>query len=735
MQAEFFTRQLCKHGITACYGVPDSLLKSFCAYVTDEFPPERHTITANEGNAVGMACGHYLATGRPALVYMQNSGLGNCVNPLLSLMDEAVYSIPVLLLIGWRGEPSTKDEPQHAAQGRLTLPLLETMGIEYAVLSDAANTAAEQTARAAAYMSLHKKPYALVARKGVFDSYTLKNKRTSTATLSREQAVCAVASALDAGDTVISTTGQISRELYELRTRSGASHQSDFLTVGGMGHASSIALGVAQNRPERRVICLDGDGAFLMHMGAVPIIGNSGLSNFRHIIFNNAAHDSVGGQATIANHLDFRKIARASGYRSFLKVDSEAELAAAMPDFLSTPGPAMLEITVRTGARPDLGRPAEKPTENKKIFMQFMEEGQAHVHPGSFQLLPELIQNNKWQKILLFSTERRLAERREEISAISAMCELCTYTRISPNPTAEDVLQALRQIQGSFDAILALGGGSCIDFAKLYRAATDNGTDIRTFFQSPFPLVRNTPLVAVPTTAGTGSEATRFAVVYLDGEKYSLDDAAVMPDYALVDSELMAAAPQYLKASCGMDAFAQAIEGYWANGASAESDSYAMEAITLCRDYLTGFVSSDSAECAAAMAKASYLAGKSISIARTTAAHALSYKITQRHGVPHGHAVALSLPGLAELHALRAEENSPLQQKMQWICSTLGCRPQELRGWFYKLYEDIRLPYLPAELGIESVASIVSGVNTERLSNNPLPLTAEQMIAVFPAEA
>lgn len=731
MKADFFITALRQQGIDSYYGVPDSLLKSICAYITDHTDANHHIIAANEGNAVGLACGHYLATARPAMVYMQNSGQGNCVNPLLSLMDDEVYSIPVLLLIGWRGEPGVKDEPQHIKQGKLTLPLLETMNIAYSVLSADETEAGEQIRAACTYMQQHSKPYALIARKNTFESYTLRNKRPNRAQMSREEAICTVASMLAEDDIVISTTGQISRELYEYRERSTHSHQADFLTVGAMGHTSSIAMGVALSRPERRVICMDGDGAMLMHMGAIGTIGNAGLSNLRHIVFNNAAHDSVGGQPTAAGTLDISKLAQACGYGHCYRADTPKELKHILPQFLACSGTSLLEITVACGSRSDLGRPKEKPIENKVAFMHFTEEGKGYVYPGACGELSGLITAREWKKVLLFCTERCRNELKKQLSAELQNCDVTTYSAITPNPTTQDVTKAINSLREKADVIIAIGGGSVIDFAKLYRAASDNGIDIEQYFKAPTPLIRTTPLVAIPTTAGTGSEATRFAVVYINGEKYSLDAAAVMPDYALVDSQLMAHAPAYLKASCGMDALCQAIEGYWAHGATPESDIFAQKAIELCRNSLVDFVNTDDNDAAAAMAKASYLAGKCISITRTTAAHALSYKITQQYGIPHGHAVALSLPGLAELHYNNSEVNSHLHDKMLKLAELLGIKNGEFRAWFAELYRNIGLTYSTGELHIAPLQEIAGAVNTERLANNPLPLTTTQLQQVF----
>lgn len=731
MKAQQFVQCLKSNGIDSYYGVPDSLLKSICAYIADNADSQHNIITANEGSAIGLACGHYLATGRPALVYMQNSGQGNVVNPLLSLMDEDVYSIPVLLLIGWRGEPGIPDEPQHVKQGKVTIDLLETMGVAHAVISDNDDEALAQINEACAYMKRMKRPYALVARKKTFEAYSLQNKRVSNAEMSREQAICTVAAALQPDDIVVSTTGQISRELYEFRTACNSSHQSDFLTVGAMGHSSSIAMGVALKKKERRVVCMDGDGAFLMHMGAAAIVGNAGLTNMRHVIFNNAAHDSVGSQPTVADKLDFAGIVKSCGYTGYYKADTEKELKEILPVFLETPGTTLLEVSVRCGSRADLGRPKERPWENKESFMRFVEEPKSIVAPGAAKQLAQFVANKGWKRLLVFSTNRRLQAMPHIISELEEKCAVKYYTAISPNPSASEIDKAVSECGDAVDAIVAIGGGSVIDFAKAYRVCRDNEVAVEEYFNSRPPLIRNTPLVAIPTTAGTGSEATRFAVVYVHNEKCSLDSSAVIPDYAIVDSELMRDAPAYLKASCGMDAMAQCLEGYWAKNATAESDAYALEALQLCRDNLEHYVNTAETVYADNMALAANLAGKCINISRTTAAHALSYKITQLYGLPHGHAVALSLPGLAAHHATVAEQGTVLHEKMQKLASLLSIETGEWESWFHSLYARIGLSHDLQELGITSTVEIVNGVNTERLSNNPVSLSVENLQAII----
>lgn len=350
-------------------------MSGISAYITDHVPAGRHQVAANEGNAVALAAGHYLAAGRPGLVYMQNSGLGNAINPLVSLADPMVYSIPALLLIGWRGEPEVPDEPQHLKQGLVTLPLLETLGLEYAILPFFNAEAKEALARAAEHMRKKSEPFVLVAGKGTFNPYKGEEGKESPYAMSREEALRKILPGLGAEDVIVSTTGKLSREIYEYREEKGEGHGRDFLNVGSMGHASQVALGIALDRPERRVFCFDGDGAVIMHMGALAINAGSGAENFRHLVFNNSAHDSVGGQATAGFQVDFPQVARACGYQQALRADTAGQLEAALDKIKSEEGPALLEIRVRKGARKDLGRPKTTPEDNKTAFMKYLQAG------------------------------------------------------------------------------------------------------------------------------------------------------------------------------------------------------------------------------------------------------------------------------------------------------------------------------------------------------------------------
>ena len=351
-------------------GVPDSLLKDICAYITDNTSPERHIIAANEGNAVGLAAGYHLATGKIPVVYMQNSGLGNAVNPLLSLVDEAVYKIPLLLMIGWRGEPGIKDEPQHIKQGAVTLNLLEAMQIPYLVLSAEQNTADREVKNAFKHIKDTNKAFAIVIRKGTFEPYKIKQKIESDYNLGREEILEILLKHLKNDELIVSTTGKTSREVFELREKLEQGHDRDFLTVGSMGHASQIALGIALAKPARRVVCLDGDAAALMHLGGMAIIGAQAPGNYLHIIINNGAHESVGGQPTVAFNVDFPAIAKANNYKFAASVSTKDALIDTLNSLRDNHYPALIEIKVKTGARKDLGRPTIKPVDNKANFMK-----------------------------------------------------------------------------------------------------------------------------------------------------------------------------------------------------------------------------------------------------------------------------------------------------------------------------------------------------------------------------
>ena len=355
-------------------GVPDSQLKALCNYLMDRYgsDPAHHIIAANEGNAAALAAGYHLATGKVPVVYLQNSGLGNIINPAASLLNEKVYGIPCLFIVGWRGEPGVHDEPQHVFQGEITLPLLENLDIPAFVIGK--TTTEEQVkAKLDEYRALlaQGRQAAFVVRKGALE-YSGKTVYGNAHPMSREEAIGQVLAAAG-DDPVVSTTGKASREVYELREGRGQGHGRDFLTVGSMGHSSSIALGIALQKPHRRVWCLDGDGAALMHLGAMALIGASRPANLVHVVLNNEAHESVGGLPTVAGLLDLPAIARACGYPGAVSVNSRSELERALAAAKEAKQLTLIEVKCALGARDDLGRPTTTPQENKAAFMAALE--------------------------------------------------------------------------------------------------------------------------------------------------------------------------------------------------------------------------------------------------------------------------------------------------------------------------------------------------------------------------
>jgi phosphonopyruvate decarboxylase len=367
--------QLRSLGIDLFTGVPDSLLKHFCAYVMDELPRENHILAANEGNAVAIAMGHFLRTRRPALVYLQNSGFGNTVNPLVSLADPDVYGIPMVLLVGWRGQPGVPDEPQHRKQGRVMTVLLDALEIPWSVLPKDPQEAARTLEEAVDDATAGSRPRVVLVERDTFAPHEGDGARHGPTgrgrhdIVSREEALVALVDAVGDEAIFVSTTGMLSRELFEYRERRGGSGDRDFLTVGGMGHCSSIALGIATRERDREVWCLDGDGALLMHLGSLGVIADHAPPTFFHVVFNNGVHDSVGGQPTSVHVVDVPRVAEALGYTRAQRERDPSAVASAVDRMRAAGGPTLLELEVLPGNRPDIGRPTRTPAEGRDAFM------------------------------------------------------------------------------------------------------------------------------------------------------------------------------------------------------------------------------------------------------------------------------------------------------------------------------------------------------------------------------
>jgi len=354
-------------------GVPDSLLKNFCNYLINVYgtEPKHHIIAANEGNAVAIASGYYLATGKIPVVYLQNSGQGNIINPITSLMNDKIYGIPCIFVIGWRGEPGCPDEPQHQFQGEITLALLEILGISYCVIDNGIDKQ-QLSQKMVDYKTLLKKgkQVAFIIRNGALQ-YDSKVKYANSYSFCREEIIKHIVKTTR-NDVIISTTGKTSRELFEIRENIDKNHANDFLTVGSMGHSSSVALGIALQKPNEKIWIIDGDGALLMHMGAMALIGAIAPNNLVHILINNNAHESVGGMPTVADKIDFVKIASACGYEKSICVKTLEEFNEALISAKQDKCLCFIEIKCAIGARDNLGRPTATPEENKLELMKHL---------------------------------------------------------------------------------------------------------------------------------------------------------------------------------------------------------------------------------------------------------------------------------------------------------------------------------------------------------------------------
>ncbi len=352
-------------------GVPDSQLKALCDYLMDRYgiDSKHHVIAANEGNCTALAAGYHLATGKVPVVYMQNSGEGNIINPVASLLNDKVYAIPCVFIVGWRGEPGVHDEPQHIYQGEVTVKLLEDMDIRNFIIGKD-TTEAELASVMEDYKKIlaEGKQVAFVVRKGALE-FDGKVKYSNNNTMVREEIIRKITEATGE-DAIVSTTGKASRELFEIREANGQSHGYDFLTVGSMGHSSSIALGIALQKPEKKVWIVDGDGAVLMHMGSMALLGANAPKNVVHIVINNGAHETVGGMPTVAEKIDLVKIAEGCRYDKAVCVDSFEALEKALNRAKTFEGLSFIEVKCSIGARADLGRPTTTARENKEAFMK-----------------------------------------------------------------------------------------------------------------------------------------------------------------------------------------------------------------------------------------------------------------------------------------------------------------------------------------------------------------------------
>lgn len=373
ISCEDFFEVLKKQGITFFTGIPDSTFKDWMSFLADNDKKKLENLVAcNECEAIALAAGYHLATNKIGVVYMQNSGLGKTVNPLTSICDPEIYAIPILLLIGWRGEPGEIDAAQHKKMGKITLPLLELLQIPYSILEPDLNKVETELKNAYSHFTKIKGPYAFIIKKNLFKKYETKKKIINEFELTRKRAINLIMENLNNDEIIVSNTGYISRELFEYRESRKKDHYKSFYNIGGMGCASSISLSIALHKPNKKVLVFDGDGSILMQMGALSTIGKSSPSNLIHIIFDNNAHESTGGQPTNSESVDFIEIALGCSYKSAILITTSERLISTIKSLSKMEGPILLLVKINLTLNTDLKRPNKKPTEYKKDLMNYL---------------------------------------------------------------------------------------------------------------------------------------------------------------------------------------------------------------------------------------------------------------------------------------------------------------------------------------------------------------------------
>lgn len=345
-------------------GVPDSVLKN----LTYKFK-KNHISVNNEGTAVSLAAGYYLATGKLPCVYMQNSGLGNAINPLISITNKNIYSIPSILIIGWRGSPNSKDEPQHQVMGKKTKQILKLLGIKYFVARNKKDL--EKFEKMIEYSRSKLTSIACLIERS-----SIKNKKSKTQKkiinkykVYRYNFIKELVDLIKIKSNVISSTGFISRELDHILSKKKYLNIKPFYMVGGMGHSASLTLGVSL-KSKKQNICLDGDGALLMHLGSLGIVKKYGKKNFKYILLRNDTHESVGCQPTNSTHINYKILSKSFGFRKYLLITKELDFKNVVKKLINSPGPSFLEVRIKNGSISNLGRPKNLKFVKKKFMLK-----------------------------------------------------------------------------------------------------------------------------------------------------------------------------------------------------------------------------------------------------------------------------------------------------------------------------------------------------------------------------
>ena len=736
INTEDFYRFLVRNHIDFFTGVPDSLLESICHCIHTNTDSNKHIIAANEGNAIALAVGYYLSSKKTPFVYMQNSGFGNAINPLLSLASGDVYSIPMIIFVGWRGEPGSKDEPQHKLQGQIMSDLLRACRIKNDVLPQNIKDAQDKIIKAIDIVKSNLEPFVFLVKKDTFTHYSSILRRDNIYSLSRQDAIKIICNQLSDDDIVLGSTGKISREIYQHRVKLYHSSKMDWLNVGAMGHVSQIALLVAMNNPSRRVICLDGDGSILMHLGGLSILASKKTKNLKHFVLNNGCHESVGGQPTVGFDIDIVSLSKSVGYEFSQRLSSEKEVLLHINDILNNDLLSLTEVRVANQSNKNLMRPNNDFMKHRNSFINYNLNYKYNlkrevIGNGVLDELDRMIAFYNARNIFIITGQASFDKNfKHRFRSIEKKYNVSFFNDFCSNFDDKILLKAIDKFNSaSYDIIIAIGGGTVMDMAKMIRVFFNKHISISELLdkKTSKSLVNKHKLIVIPTTSGSGSENTQFSVLYKNNTKYSIEHESMIPDHVILDHNLKYHVNKKNAISSGLDAFCQSIESLWSINSTKESRAHAIYAIKLCLKYLVKSINTDDNVAKDKMSLSSFFAGKAINISKTTIAHALSYSITKNYNIPHGMSVASTIIELMK-HNLVLNSKSKLLDTRGWeyynniisiffeifnasnieeICDTMGSIFSKLE--FYK--------YVACDIDINLIAE---STNKSRFKNNPL---------------
>lgn len=736
IETESFFNFLTKNNVNFFTGVPDSLLKEICQCIQEKTNKDQHIISSNEGNAIAIASGYYLSSKKIPLVYMQNSGFGNAINPLISLASKSVYSIPMLVFVGWRGEPNIKDEPQHMLQGEIMINLLKSCKLKYNIFSQDINTAKEQIINAIDGFSKDPEPFIFLIKKNTFSKYKKTETPENNYKVLRREAIELISNQLSDDDILLGATGKISREIYQYRKNIYHSSKMDFLNVGAMGHLSQIALSVANNNPGRRVVCFDGDGSILMHLGGLAILGSRKPKNLKHFIINNGCHESVGGQPTVGFEINIIDVAKNLGYEHSELLLTKNDILSNVHDILNNDKLSLIDVRVGVENEKDLIRPDNNFLEHKNRFINHNINylKREFIDNNSFSKLEEILNYYNAKNIFIFTGKQSfIINFKKKFKNIESKYNTTFFNNFSSNFDIDTLKVAIEAFkEKKYDIIIAIGGGSVIDIAKMVRIFSNDFITINSLLDKKIDknIFNEQKLIAIPTTSGSGSENTKFSVLYKDNKKFSIEHESMLPDHVILDHDLKYNVDKKNAIASGLDVLCQSIESLWSINSNDESKSYAIYSLKLCLKYLEKSINEESNfKAKEKISLASFYAGKAINISKTTISHAISYPLTKYYELPHGMSVALTIIELLKYN-LSHKNISNLQDNrgkeyyeniIKIFFKVFDVKSYEgICIKLEKIFKSIGLyEYFPGEIDINLVTK---DMNQSRLKNNPLKM-------------